>query len=213
MWKSFPKVFGFVIVTTLVLLLRRLPLVHFAAQGGDGKSARDRRRLRRGRRHISIRLAARAGRSGKAVLLDTARSAADDILLELRTVHGLRIVSIVSHPRQFTCTATTIVQRSRGLAAVGPVITGAGLIMTVVFGAFVSAEPAGIENDRRRPVRRGAGRCQRNPGIRRPRLHEHCGPLELVSGNRRRTPQLRMSASPRVSHASRGCSRRAGGAA
>jgi RND superfamily putative drug exporter len=27
-----------------------------------------------------------------------------------------------------------------GLAAVGPVITGAGLIMTVVFGAFVSAD-------------------------------------------------------------------------
>ncbi len=41
---------------------------------------------------------------------------------------------------------------------------------------------AGAENDRSRIVRRGAGRRQRDSGIRGPCLHEHCGALELVSG-------------------------------
>ena len=44
MWKSFPKVFGFVILDDPGPAVRRFSLLHLAAQGCDCKSARDSRR-------------------------------------------------------------------------------------------------------------------------------------------------------------------------
>ncbi len=89
MWRSFPKVFGFVIVSTLLLLFAAFRSYILPLKAVIGESARRCRRLRRRRRHIPIRLAARVGGLGTAVLLDTARSAVDDILFELRAFHGL----------------------------------------------------------------------------------------------------------------------------
>ncbi len=76
-----------------------------------------------------------------------------------------------------------------GLAAVAPVITGAGLIMAVVFGAFVGARAAGAEDDRRRPVRLGAGRCDPDAGVDGAGGDGDRRQLELVPGPRALAPQ------------------------
>ena len=59
---------------------------------------------------------------------------------ELRPVDGLRALSAVSHPAGVSPPQHNDRATVEGLAAVAPVITGAGLIMVVVFGAFVAAQ-------------------------------------------------------------------------
>ena len=71
-----------------------------------------------------------------------------------------------------------------GLVAVAPVITGAGLIMAAVFGAFVGAAAAGAQDDGCGIMRGGAGGCHGDPHLRRPRRHGVRRPIQLVPGTR-----------------------------
>ena len=74
---------------------------------------------------------------------------AHGVLLELRAVDGLRAVPAVPDPAGVPPSMrTTTARPSRAWRPIAPVITGAGLIMVVVFGAFVGARAAGAKDDR-----------------------------------------------------------------
>ena len=72
MWKSFPRVFGFVILTTLALLFAAFRSFILPLKAVLANLARDRSGLRGGDGDISVRLAAWNGRTGATVRVDTA---------------------------------------------------------------------------------------------------------------------------------------------
>ena len=188
MWKSFPKVFGFVILTTLALLFAAfrsfiLPLKAVLANllaiaAGYGAVVAI---FQFGWLHGMVGLE----KPFASIPLEVPLMI---FCLSFGLSMDYELFLLFRIQRQFLLHGDNDRATVEGLAAVGPVITGAGLIMTAVFGAFVSADPAGLENDRRRSVRGGARRCNRDPRFRRPRIHVHRGTMELVSGRPQGAP-------------------------
>jgi len=139
MWKSFPKVFGFVIFTTLVLLFIAfrsyiLPLKAILANllaiaAGYGAVVAI---FQFGWLHSWVGLERPfASIPLEVPLMIFCLSFGLSMDYELFLLFRIR--------RQYLLHGDNDRATVEGLAAVGPVITGAGLIMTVVFGAFVSA--------------------------------------------------------------------------
>jgi RND superfamily putative drug exporter len=140
MWKSFPKVFGFVILTTLVLLFFAfrsyiLPLKAVIANllaiaAGYG---------------VVVAIFQFGWLHGLVGLEKPFFSIPLEVPLMIFCLSfGLsmdyELFLLFRIRRQFILHGDNDRATVEGLAAVGPVITGAGLIMTVVFGAFVSAD-------------------------------------------------------------------------
>jgi len=140
MWKSFPKVFGFVILTTLVLLYAAfrsyiLPLKAvianlLAVAAGYG---------------VVVAIFQFGWLHGLVGLEKPFSSIPLEVpLMVFCLSFGLsmdyELFLLFRIQRQFWLHGNNDRATVEGLAAVGPVITGAGLIMTVVFGAFVSAD-------------------------------------------------------------------------
>jgi len=139
MWKSFPKVFGFVIVTTLLLLFAAfrsylLPLKAvmanlLAVAAGYG---------------VVVAIFQFGWLHGLVGLERPFSSIPPEVPLMIFCLSfGLsmdyELFLLFRIQRQFALHGDNDRATAEGLAAVGPVITGAGLIMTAVFGAFVSA--------------------------------------------------------------------------
>jgi RND superfamily putative drug exporter len=140
MWRSFPKVFGIVILTTLVLLFFAfrsyiLPvkavianLLAIAAGYGVVVAI-----FQFGWLHSWVGLERPfASIPLEVPLMIFCLSFGLSMDYELFLLFRIR--------REFLLHGDNDRATIQGLAAVGPVITGAGLIMTVVFGAFVSAD-------------------------------------------------------------------------
>jgi RND superfamily putative drug exporter len=140
MWKSFPKVFGFVILTTLVLLFFAfrsyiLPLKAVIANllaiaAGYG---------------VVVAIFQFGWLHGLVGLEKPFFSIPLEVPLMIFCLSfGLsmdyELFLLFRIRREFILHGDNDRATVEGLAAVGPVITGAGLIMTVVFGAFVSAD-------------------------------------------------------------------------
>ena len=140
MWKSFPKVFGFVIVTTLLLLYAAfrsylLPLKAVVANllavaAGYGAVVAV---FQFGWLHGLVGLE----RPFSSIPLEVPLMI---FCLSFGLSMDYELFLLFRIQRQFALHGDNDRATAEGLAAVGPVITGAGLIMTVVFGAFVSAD-------------------------------------------------------------------------
>jgi putative drug exporter of the RND superfamily len=189
MWKSFPKVFGFVILTTLVLLFFAfrsyiLPLKAVIANllaiaAGYGVVVAIfqfgwlHRLVGLEKPFFSIPL--------EVPLMIFCLSFGLSMDYELFLLFRIR--------RQFILHGDNDRATVEGLAAVGPVITGAGLIMTVVFGAFVSADLPALKMI-------GVGLCVAvlvDASVIRafvvPAFMSIAGRWNWYPGNRRRTPR------------------------
>ena len=139
MWKSFPKVFGFVIVTTLLLLFAAfrsylLPLKAvianlLAVAAGYGAVVAI---FQFGWLHGLVGLE----RPFSSIPLEVPLMI---FCLSFGLSMDYELFLLFRIQRQFALHGDNDRATAEGLAAVGPVITGAGLIMTAVFGAFVSA--------------------------------------------------------------------------
>ena len=139
MWKSFPKVFGFVIVTTLLLLFAAfrsylLPLKAVTANllavaAGYGAVVAI---FQFGWLHGLVGLE----RPFSSIPLEVPLMI---FCLSFGLSMDYELFLLFRIQRQFALHGDNDRATAEGLAAVGPVITGAGLIMTAVFGAFVSA--------------------------------------------------------------------------
>ena len=182
MWKSFPKVFGFVILTTLVLLFSAfrsyiLPIKAVIANllaiaAGYGAVVAI---FQFGWLHGLVGLE----RPFASIPLEVPLMI---FCLSFGLSMDYELFLLFRIQRQFSLHGDNDRATVEGLAAVGPVITGAGLIMTVVFGAFVSADLPALKMI-------GVGLCVAVlvdasviRASRRPGLHEHCRAVELVSG-------------------------------
>ncbi|HUX73049.1 MAG TPA: MMPL family transporter [Steroidobacteraceae bacterium] len=140
MWKSFPKVFGFVIVATLVLLFAAfrsflLPIKAVAANF-----------LAIGAGYGAVVAVFQFGWLGGLVGLERPFSS---IALEVPLMifclsFGLsmdyEVFLLFRIQREYLAHGDNARATVDGLAAVAPVITGAALIMAVVFGAFAAAK-------------------------------------------------------------------------
>ena len=139
MWKSFPRVFGFVIVTTLLLLFAAfrsylLPLKAvianlLAVAAGYGAVVAI---FQFGWLHGLVGLE----RPFSSIPLEVPLMI---FCLSFGLSMDYELFLLFRIQRQFALHGDNDRATAEGLAAVGPVITGAGLIMTAVFGAFVSA--------------------------------------------------------------------------
>ncbi len=140
MWKSFPKVFGFVILTTLVLLFSAfrsyiLPLKAVIANllaiaAGYGVVVAI---FQFGWLHGLVGLE----RPFASIPLEVPLMI---FCLSFGLSMDYELFLLFRIQRQFALHGDNDRATVEGLAAVGPVITGAGLIMVVVFGAFVTAD-------------------------------------------------------------------------
>ena len=140
MWQSFPKVFGFVIFTTLVLLFAAfrsfiLPLKAVLANllaiaAGYGAVVAI---FQFGWLHGLVGLE----KPFASIPLEVPLMI---FCLSFGLSMDYELFLLFRIQRQFLLHGDNDRATVEGLAAVGPVITGAGLIMTVVFGAFVSAD-------------------------------------------------------------------------
>ncbi|MGO9635285.1 MAG: MMPL family transporter [Steroidobacteraceae bacterium] len=140
MWKSFPRVFGFVIATTLLLLYAAfrsylLPLKAVVANllavaAGYGAVVAV---FQFGWLHGLVGLE----RPFSSIPLEVPLMI---FCLSFGLSMDYELFLLFRIQRQFALHGDNDRATAEGLAAVGPVITGAGLIMTVVFGAFVSAD-------------------------------------------------------------------------
>ncbi len=140
MWKSFPKVFGFVILTTVVLLFSAfrsyiLPLKAVIANllaiaAGYGVVVAI---FQFGWLHGLVGLE----RPFASIPLEVPLMI---FCLSFGLSMDYELFLLFRIQRQYALHGDNDRATVEGLAAVGPVITGAGLIMVVVFGAFVSAD-------------------------------------------------------------------------
>jgi putative drug exporter of the RND superfamily len=140
MWRSFPRVFGFVILTTLVLLFIAfrsylLPLKAVIANllaiaAGYGVVVAV---FQFGWLHGLVGLE-------KPFLSIPLEVPLMIFCLSFGLSMDYELFLLFRIQRQFILHGDNDRATVEGLAAVGPVITGAGLIMTVVFGAFISAD-------------------------------------------------------------------------
>ncbi len=140
MWRSFPRVFGFVTVSTLVLLFAAfrsylLPLKAVLANllaiaAGLGAVTAV---FQFGWLHALVGLE----RPFASIPLEVPLMI---FCLSFGLSMDYELFLLFRIQREFAAHGDNDRATVRGLAAVGPVITGAGLIMTAVFGAFVTAE-------------------------------------------------------------------------
>ncbi len=189
MWKSFPKVFGFVILTTLVLLFFAfrsyiLPLKAVIANllaiaAGYGVVVAI---FQFGWLHGLVGLE----RPFFSIPLEVPLMI---FCLSFGLSMDYELFLLFRIRRQFIVHGDNDRATVEGLAAVGPVITGAGLIMTVVFGAFVSANLPALKMI-------GVGLCVAvlvDASVIRafvvPAFMSIAGRWNWYPGNRRRTPQ------------------------
>ncbi len=140
MWRSFPKVFGFVILTTLAILFSAfrsyiLPLKAVIANllaiaAGYGAVVAI---FQFGWLHGLVGLE----RPFASIPLEVPLMI---FCLSFGLSMDYELFLLFRIQRQYALHGDNDRATVEGLAAVGPVITGAGLIMVVVFGAFVSAD-------------------------------------------------------------------------